>query len=316
MRALLARTALAALVLASAARAAAQAPAAPARIVVAAPAGDSASPILYAEHAGLFRKAGLDVVIRRGAGGAAIAAGVMGGSIDIGSSNILSLVSAHVRGLQFVLIAPAALHVPSSPGSGILVGPASTIRTAKDLDGKTVAVPGLNDIGQVGISAWMDANGGDSSTVRFVEMPVPAIVPALEQGRIDAGDVVEPLMSAAIKSGRARYLGDLIGGIASTVLESAFFTSADYYRNNRLVVERFAAVVKQATEYTNAHPAQTVDLVAAFTGAQPELVAHMVRAIDGTSLDPKLIQPTIDAAARYKVIPRAFDARELLGDFK
>ncbi len=280
---------------------------------VAAPAGDSASPILYAQHAGLFQKVGLDVAVQRGAGGAAIAAGVAGGSIDVGSSNILSLVSAHVRGLNFVLIAPAALHVPSSPGSGIIVAANSPVHSAKDLNGKTVSVPGLNDIGQVGISAWMDTNGGDSSTVRFVELPVSSVVAALEQGRIDAGDVVEPLMSQAIKSGRARYLGDLIGGIGSTVLESAFFTSQDYLKKNRSAVERFAKVVQQATEYTNAHPAETVDLVAAFTGADPETVAHMVRGINGTTLDPRYIQPTINAAAKYKVIPQAFDARELIG---
>jgi NitT/TauT family transport system substrate-binding protein len=291
----------------------AQAPAALTTIRVAAPAGDSVTPILYAEHEGLFRKAGLDVVVRRAGSGAAIAAGVAGGSIDIGSSNILSLVSAHVRGLNFVLVAPAALHIPSSPGSGILVAPNSPIRSAKDLDGKTVSVPGLGDIGQVGISAWVDANGGDSSTLHFVEMPVSSVVAALDQGRIDAGDVVEPLMSQAIKSGKARYLGDLIGGIASTVLESAFFTSEDYLEKNRGVVERFAKVVDGATEYTNKHQAQTVDLVADFTGADPNTVAHMVRGINGTSLDPRYIQPTIDAAAKYKVIPAPFDARDLIG---
>jgi hypothetical protein len=35
--------------------------------------------------------------------------------------------------------------------------------------------------------------------------------------------------------------------------------------------------------------------------------------VSGTSLDPKLIQPLIDAAAKYKVIPQAFPATALLG---
>jgi hypothetical protein len=30
------------------------------------------------------------------------------------------------------------------------------------------------------------------------------------------------------------------------------------------------------------------------------------------SVDPKLIQPLIDAAAKYKAIPASFDARDLI----
>lgn len=291
----------------------AQSPPALVTIRIAAPPGDSAAPILYADHAGLFAKAGIAVDVRRAAGGAAVAAGVAGGSIDIGSSNVLSLIEAHVRGIDFVLVAPAAIHIPSNPGSGLLVAANSPIHTAKDLDGKTVAVPGLNDIGQIGISVWADKNGGDSSTLHFVELPVASVVAALEAGRIDAGDVVEPLMTDAIASGHARYLGDLIGGIGPVVLESAFFTNAEFYRNNRDAVGRFAKVMQQATAFTNAHPADTVGLVAAFTGADPQTLAHMVRSIDGVTLDPRTIQPTIDAAAKYKVIPAPFSARELLG---
>ena len=39
---------------------------------------------------------------------------VVGGSLDIGKSNCLQLISAHVRGLPFVVIAPAAVadHAP------------------------------------------------------------------------------------------------------------------------------------------------------------------------------------------------------------
>jgi hypothetical protein len=31
-----------------------------------------------------------------------------------------------------------------------------------------------------------------------------------------------------------------------------------------------------------------------------------------TALDPKLIQPMIDACAKYKVIPAAFDAKDMI----
>jgi ABC-type amino acid transport substrate-binding protein len=67
-------------------------------------------------------------------------------------------------------------------------------------------------------SAWIaarvriDANGGDSSTVKFVELPFSAVLAALEAGRIDAGVTAKPFLGQAIKSGRGRSVGDLQAG--------------------------------------------------------------------------------------------------------
>ena len=273
---------------------------------------ENAIPVLYAIREGLFRKAGLEVTLDRASSGAAIASGVAGGAIDVGVSNIFSLILAHVHGVGFVLVAPGAMHLPNSPNSGIIAGANSTIRSARDLNAKTIGIPSLNDIGSVGISAWMDANGGDSSTVHFIEMPVSAVQAALEQGRIDAGAAFEPQLSQAVASGKARLVGDFIGSLAGTVLESAFFTSNDFMKKNRAALEHFATVMKQATEYTNSHQAQTAELLSTFTGLDIESIRHGKRANIGTSLDPRYIQPTINAAAKYKVIPQAFDARDLL----
>ena len=43
------------------------------------------------------------------------------------------------------------------------------------------------------------------------------------------------------------------------------------------------------------------------------LVEKMSRAVAGTSLNLSEIQPLIDVAVKYSVIPRAFPAKELLG---
>jgi NitT/TauT family transport system substrate-binding protein len=281
-------------------------------IRVASSANENAVPVLYAIHEGLFRKAGIDVTIDRASTGAAIASGVAGGAIDVGVSNVLSLITAHAHGLGFVVVAPGAIHLPNSYNSGIIVAPNSPIRSAKDLNGKTISVPGLNDIGRVGIANWVDANGGDSSTLRFIELPVSSVLAALEQGRIDAGAAFEPQLSQLVAAGKARFVGDFIGSLGTTVLESVFFTSEDFMSKNRSSIERFSKVMKQATEYSNSHQAQTVELFATFTGQDTEAIAHSKRAVSGTSLDPRYIQPTINAAAKYKVISQVFDARELL----
>lgn len=64
--------------------------------------------------------------------------------------------------------------------------------------------------------------------------------------------------------------------------------------------------------YTNTHLAETVPLVASFTGVPGADVARSTRAIDSEYEDARELQPVIDFLYRYKQIDRQFDARELI----
>ena len=278
---------------------------------VASSADDAVTPILYAQREGLFRRAGLDVVLQKANSGSAVAAAVISGSTDIGKSSLLPLVSAHARGIRFVLVGGAVLHTASSPDVGLIAAANGTARSARDLDGQVVSVPGLNDVLWVATRSWIDAKGGDSSTVRFIELPGSSVTAALEQGRIVAGALTEPYMTSAAASGRARVLGDVLDGISNRLLESVWFTNVDFAAKNRDAVARFARALRQASLYCNEHQNETIDLAAAFTGIDPSTFRQMHRPIFATALEPKDMQPLIDAAAKYKVIPAAFAAREL-----
>src|SRR6202034_2724162 len=67
---------------------------APEHITVGASTDDLVRPLLYAVDAGLFKKAGLDVEIVKLANGAAVAAAVAGGSLDLGKGSALTPVQA------------------------------------------------------------------------------------------------------------------------------------------------------------------------------------------------------------------------------
>ena len=51
----------------------------------------------------------------------------------------------------------------------------STVQSGKDLNGKTIAVIALNGITHIAARAWIDQNGGDSATAKFIEVPPPAM---------------------------------------------------------------------------------------------------------------------------------------------
>ena len=70
-------------------------------------------------------------------------------------------------------------------------------RTPADLNGKTLAVAGLGSFAQYSAQYWIDKNGGDSKTVKFVEVSPPEMPAALEAHRVDAAAPFEPGITLA-----------------------------------------------------------------------------------------------------------------------
>ncbi|HEV8021530.1 MAG TPA: ABC transporter substrate-binding protein, partial [Candidatus Lustribacter sp.] len=99
---------------------------------------DGSKALLYAQQAGLFRKHGLDVSILPMGSGAAIFAALLGGSADFGSGSLLPVFSAYTHGVPLRIVAPVSIYESTHADSVLLVQKDSPIRTARDLNGKTM----------------------------------------------------------------------------------------------------------------------------------------------------------------------------------
>lgn len=273
---------------------------------------DDVMPVLYAERAGLFRQAGMNVVLDRANSGGAVSAAVAGGSVDIGKGNIVSIIAAHAHNVPLVIIAPAAIYDPKTPDAVLLVGANSTLRSARDLTGKVIGTPSLNDLSTVATQAWMESNKVDWHGAQFVEMPFPSMEAALDQGRVQAVIQVKPFISDAVDSGKARVLGLNYSAVASRFLESAWFANTDFVAKNKDLIAKFQRIVAQASAYTNAHQSETVDLLATWAGIDPQRAARVPRIVTGTTLQAREIQPVIDVSAKYNLISKSFEAREIM----
>jgi len=274
---------------------------------------DDMRPFLYAQSAGLFRQAGLDVVFSRAGSGAIVAESIVGGAMDIGKSSIISVISAYSQGLPFALIAPGQLYRPADPIiAAIMVAANSPIRTPLDLAGKTVSISAVGDISYLGLRAIVDARGGDSSTVRWIELPSATVSAAIQQGRVDAGLMAEPVMMEEVRAGKLRLLVDMLASYGGPIQVAVYAATRDYAAKNPDTVDRFAKVMERAAAYSNAHVAETTALLLPYTGVDPQVAAEMHHSYNATSFDPAAIQRVIDLAAKYKVIPQRFEAREML----
>jgi ABC-type nitrate/sulfonate/bicarbonate transport system substrate-binding protein len=273
---------------------------------------DFATPLLYALDTGMFRDAGLDVELQVINNGTAVAAALAGNSIDLGIVSLFAVVNAHARGVPLTLIAGSTLYLTTSPAVGVLVLADGPLHSMSELSGKTVSSSALNDILAVSMKGSVDRSGGHSDTMQFVELTGTQVGSALDTGRIAAAGVANPTLAGLVATGKYRNLGDPSIGIAPRFLATAWISSTDYVQKNASSVRAFTAVLAKAAAYANTHEQQTAPILAKYSGIELATVTHMTRARFETPLEPRDIQPVIDAAAKYKVIPKGFDAREII----
>jgi NitT/TauT family transport system substrate-binding protein len=272
---------------------------------------ESVTPALWAAQSGMFRKAGLDVDVQSASSGTVIAAGVAGGSYAIGKSSLVAIITAHAKGLPFVFVAGGSLYDTKFPYSVLTVKADSPLKTAKDLDGKTLAVPALSDLTTYATKAWIDSHGGDSTSLKLLEFPFSQIPDALAAGRVDAGFVADPVLQQALDAKKVRIFAHAFDAVATQFMVTGWFVTQDYASKNLAELQKFKNVMNDSAKYIVGHPADTVNVLAKFSNVDPGVIARTHR-IGYAPLEPKYIQPVIDICAKYKAIPAAFDAKEII----
>lgn len=272
---------------------------------------ESAAEASYAKELGYFAKAGLDVTLTTMSNTPSIVAAVVAGALDIGYTTIDSVASIHSHSIPIVVIAPATDYIDplTLKTAGVLVQPDSPIRTAKDLAGKTIASPALHSLGTTGASAWIDANGGDSSKVQYVEIPFPAQPAALSAGRVDGIFEVEPFFGAASKTFRVLFNG--YSAISKHFLLNLWVTTPDWAKAHPDLVSKFVSVIHETAVWANKNHDQSGAMLAKITNIPVETIAGMVRSHYAEEMTPAIMQPGIDASAKYNNFA-TFPASQLL----
>jgi len=268
----------------------------------------------WAQQSGIFRKYGIDADVHTISSGAAITAAVIGGSLSIGKSSLLNLIKAHVKGVPLVVVAASLLYHADMPSSALVVAKASPVRTGRDLNDATIAVTSLGDFYSLMMSAWVDANGGDAQTLRFVELASGAAAAAVTAGRVVATILPQPMLDQMMRTGNFRIVDHPFNVVSRLFVMTAYFCTADYLAQNAGLVARFRQGLGESVAYVNAHRAQMVPIIAKYSNTDEATVAALppVPLAQPSQLGPPLIQPLIDIAVRYKQIDRGFPSKELV----
>jgi len=250
----------------------------------------------YARANGFFAQNGLDVDIQNLRNGAAIASAVSGGDLQIGVSSVLQLAAGRGQGLPFVIITPGGIHDErGTHTANLVVALNSGITKASDLNGKVVAVNTLNGLDQIIVDALVDKSGGDSRTVKYIEVPPAAAADAVLLGRVAAAQLEEPELSGA--GDKVRRLGDGEDAIAPRFVTTGWFTTNSWLASNKDVARRFSAAIFAAGAWAMQNPEKAGAVL------QKALGLTQTRGTQtfATGRDIRELAPLLTTAVKYKV---------------
>ena len=277
-------------------------------------ADDNALPLLYAQKAGIYRKYGLNVELTKFTNAASATAALVGGSLDMSKNSALGLINAITRGVPLIAIGTIGYYDASKPDYALLVSANSPVKTAKDLQGKTLAAISLQDMSSIATFGWLEQNGVDPTTVKYVEIPAVATLPAIEQGQAVGATMSEPFLSANMATGKVRVLGYPYSALGKKYSASVLFTTKDWAAQHPDLIDKFLKATQEASAYVGSHENtnELRDLIAQYTGVDPTAIKNQRHPGRGVKLVPADLQPVIDYAAKFKVIPRAFPPQEII----
>lgn len=272
--------------------------------------------VLYALNAGIFKKYGLDVTTSVDtSSGAATFAEVLNGQLDMTVVDPMSTILAISKGLPLEIAAEGNVMSsdPSTNYTGIMVKSGSGITSVSQLAGKTVAVVSLDSILQMLAQITVDAGGGDSASVKFVEVPPGEEVDAVAKGQTNAFVNVEPLLTTGEAAGLTvlAHPPTSLGGLPQDVL----VTSKSFAQQDSATVKKFQEAMAEANEALAADP----QLIVSTAIAQKEVPASIADKIilpvfAGGTVSSASITKLENLMIKYGYLKSTVSASALLGD--
>jgi NitT/TauT family transport system substrate-binding protein len=274
--------------------------------------GDSTAEGFYAQDMGFFKDAGLDVKITLLLNGPALTSAMASGALDVAVASVGVVATAHEHNLPMRYIAPGAMYSGPPPTTTLVVAKDSTFKTGSDLNNTTIAVNGLKDLTQFTTEAWLDKNGADLKTIKYIEIPFSEMGVAVAQHRVAAALMNEPFLEAAKPI--TREIGNAQSAIAPKFLIMGWFANDAWIAKNGEAIRRFRIAMQKTAIWANSHQTESGAILLKYMKLDPAVAKSMTRATYDTSgtLNPAYMQPVIDAAAKYGTLTKSFPATELI----
>jgi len=265
---------------------------------------------------GFFADEGIEVEATTLRNGSQVADALSQGDLDCGVGGHLQTLEAVIRGDDQVFISPLSFEQQPDHLCICLVARQSTVRSAKDLEGKTIALNVRGPISDLQLKIVMHAAGGDYHKAKVVVMPFEGMKEALARGEIDAASVVEPFASQLVDDGLGAIIdeGSLSGMLkpGDRVMITGLVTHRSWVDGHRTTAQAVARAVRRGIAFVQQDGAAARRIISGYTGVPPQIVKRMRLPAFDSVLNPPDLQTAFDLAAKFGIVSRRLQAEDLI----
>ena len=229
-----------------------------------------------AKEAGIFTKNGLDVQLIEFRNGNEAIAAQRGGNVDLVLTIPGTAMAAVERGFDLLLVSGNETSQPTAPDTGsIVVRNDSSIKSLKDLKGKTIAISGTHTQKTVAIQSLLKRNGVGPTDFTFIEMPYASQVDALRAKQVEVVASLDPWTTLFRNSDFAHVLAyDYLESLPAQPI-GGWYARAEFAAKNGEALKRFAKSMCDVADYMAEDKSRARRMIAEYTGLSPDLVQEV-----------------------------------------
>lgn len=207
-----------------------------------------------AKEEGIFKKHGLDVNLQLIALNSTIPAAMQSGSLQIGGTTPTVLIQAVDSGLDLVGIANVSVNDNTAKNPALVARTGSNIKSAQDIIGKKVGVPGLNATLHVMVRRWLNEKGVDYKKVTFIETPIPQMSDLLKGGAVDVVITADPFIGRIEQAGTGSVLNYLAQDFPSGFSNIVYSSTRDWATKNPAALKAFREALQEGIAFAEGNP--------------------------------------------------------------
>jgi NitT/TauT family transport system substrate-binding protein len=261
---------------------------------------------------GIFEEHGFEVEIVPAQGGAQAIPALLSGDIQFAIGQPFGPIRADLQDLGVVVIGNYASSLEEGKDVNAVVSLAdSGITTPKDLEGKRVSVNSLGAAGDVTIMKAVEDDGGDPSTIEFVEVAFPDAQAQLDAGNIDAAWVPDPFMSQIVGAGGNLVVHPYQATIPGLPL-LVDITTQELLDTEPELVSEFADAMTEALDWASSNEDAVRAAIVENLGIPEEAAAGITLPNFTSEVDVDAIEELVALAIQFGVLTEEPDLDTLI----
>jgi len=251
---------------------------------------------------GIFADHGLEIEVVPAQGGANAIPALLSGDIQFAIGQPFGPIRADAQDLGVVIVGDYADSLADGTDVNAVVTSAdSGITRPADLAGKKVSVNTIGAAGDLTIRKAVQDDGGDPSTIEFVEVAFPDVPAQLEAGTMDAAWAPDPFRGIVVGGGGTSVLQPYQATIPGlSVLTN--ITTQKLIDEDPDLVAAYSAAMSEALEWAAGHEQEVRDAIATNLKIPAEAAAGITLPTFTWTLDVDNIQKLGELAVEFKYL--------------